>query len=86
MIVLVIIDGCSQDQFTCGNGVCIHVSLVCNFIQDCADNSDEQCGDYLYTSISVGKMSRAMTKPTFSLSLIRIHAVRYQFIYLLYGL
>ncbi|XP_053374337.1 uncharacterized protein LOC128546941 [Mercenaria mercenaria] len=49
--------GCNTVQFTCGNGVCIHVSLVCNFISDCADSSDElcefpECGEDEYTCAS----------------------------------
>lgn len=36
--------GCAVDQFTCGDGSCIHLSLVCNFITDCIDASDEICG------------------------------------------
>ncbi|XP_045171018.2 uncharacterized protein LOC123533444 [Mercenaria mercenaria] len=36
---------CAEDQFKCGDGKCIHVSLVCNVINDCIDLSDELC-DY----------------------------------------
>ena len=32
---------CSQDQFTCGSGVCIDVDSRCDNINDCDDRSDE---------------------------------------------
>ncbi|XP_042229112.1 MAM and LDL-receptor class A domain-containing protein 2-like [Homarus americanus] len=32
---------CPDDQFTCGNGVCVNDSQVCDFSNDCGDNTDE---------------------------------------------
>ncbi|XP_053380351.1 very low-density lipoprotein receptor-like [Mercenaria mercenaria] len=34
---------CSKEQFQCADGDCIHISLVCNFRDDCKDWSDEFC-------------------------------------------
>ncbi len=32
---------CSSEQFTCGNGVCISASSICDGYSDCLDGSDE---------------------------------------------
>ena len=32
---------CAADQFTCSNGNCIQSEYVCNFYDDCGDESDE---------------------------------------------
>ena len=36
-------------MFTCDNGRCIYRSLVCDFIDDCGDASDEYCSKWLNT-------------------------------------
>ena len=35
---------CNEDEFTCGNGDCLHISLRCNGVVDCYgnDQSDEE--------------------------------------------
>ena len=39
---------CFEDEFTCVDGGCIHMSYVCDFKQDCDDGSDEMfCGKVL---------------------------------------
>jgi len=36
---------CSDVQFTCWNGACLSLSLHCDGVKDCADDSDEiECG------------------------------------------
>ncbi|XP_072176476.1 MAM and LDL-receptor class A domain-containing protein 2-like [Diadema setosum] len=38
---------CSSDQFTCSNTYCIDAARVCDFGDDCGDNSDEaNCDNY----------------------------------------
>ena len=32
---------CSEDEFTCNDGVCIDSSKRCDLVQDCVDFSDE---------------------------------------------
>lgn len=32
---------CSERQFRCANGTCIHASFVCDGENDCDDHSDE---------------------------------------------
>ena len=34
--------------FKCLDGGLIHLSDTCNFIQDCGDNSDEDCGKIVF--------------------------------------
>jgi hypothetical protein len=43
---------CSDYQFQCDDGDCIHISQVCNFKDDCIDGSDEYCGlsAFVYTN------------------------------------
>ena len=37
--------GCLEDEFECGSGECIDVTLLCNANDDCEDGSDEaDCG------------------------------------------
>ena len=33
---------CRPDQFKCNNGKCVMKSLICDNIDDCGDNSDEE--------------------------------------------
>ena len=33
---------CFSDEFECDNGICISNSFVCNGINSCGDNSDEE--------------------------------------------
>jgi len=36
---------CRSDEFECGDGSCIDISLRCNRFYDCSDGSDEvNCG------------------------------------------
>ncbi|XP_053380018.1 G-protein coupled receptor GRL101-like [Mercenaria mercenaria] len=35
---------CLPDQYQCDGGDCIHISQMCNFVPDCIDQSDENCG------------------------------------------
>ena len=36
---------CTEDEFTCGNGVCVQSTQECDFTDDCGDQSDEMdCG------------------------------------------
>ncbi|XP_045167750.2 G-protein coupled receptor GRL101-like [Mercenaria mercenaria] len=34
---------CSQAEFTCPDGRCVHISQVCDFVNDCVDGADEFC-------------------------------------------
>ena len=34
----------ARDRFQCDNGRCVHDSLVCDEMDDCGDNSDEEQG------------------------------------------
>ena len=34
----------TRDRFQCDNGRCVHDSLVCDEMDDCGDNSDEEQG------------------------------------------
>ena len=33
-----------ETMFVCDNGRQIHMNLLCNYVQDCHDGSDEYCG------------------------------------------
>ena len=38
---------CSEGRFQCGDGQCISIDLYCDYIQHCADGSDEiNCGKH----------------------------------------
>ncbi|KAK8758263.1 hypothetical protein V5799_004105 [Amblyomma americanum] len=38
---------CTDLEFRCGNGVCVPESELCNYVDDCGDNSDEmKCEDH----------------------------------------
>ncbi|CAI8021019.1 Low-density lipoprotein receptor-related protein 4 [Geodia barretti] len=39
-------DGCTSSQFVCANGRCVPENVVCNGVNNCGDNSDEErnCG------------------------------------------
>ncbi|KAL1447388.1 hypothetical protein MTO96_028579, partial [Rhipicephalus appendiculatus] len=40
-------NNCTKSQFTCSNGACIAKRDICNYVDDCGDNSDEsKCDDY----------------------------------------
>ncbi|KAL3247960.1 hypothetical protein MRX96_056739 [Rhipicephalus microplus] len=40
-------NSCSDIDFHCSNGACVKKEEVCNYVDDCGDNSDEErCGDY----------------------------------------
>lgn len=40
-------NNCTISQFTCSNGACIAKRDICNYVDDCGDNSDElKCDDY----------------------------------------
>ena len=46
--VLHFVEGtCLDGYFECDNGFCVPISDVCNFRNDCLDNSDEYCGQFL---------------------------------------
>ncbi|XP_045173466.2 uncharacterized protein LOC123535019 [Mercenaria mercenaria] len=34
---------CLEEEFTCPDGRCIHVSKVCDFVEDCVEAADEIC-------------------------------------------
>ena len=45
MVVILYLECEAADMFRCDNGKCIPVSLYCDFIDHCDDNSDEKnCG------------------------------------------
>ncbi|XP_070550808.1 MAM and LDL-receptor class A domain-containing protein 1-like [Ptychodera flava] len=47
------VNPCLSSEYTCGNNICIDKSKVCNFVDDCLDNTDEDhCGSYLYIETS----------------------------------
>lgn len=48
-------DICGEDEFTCADGTCIHVSEVCDYKWDCSDKSDEFCGMFCL-QINVNKL------------------------------
>jgi hypothetical protein len=35
---------CLKGEFKCADGMCIHISQMCDHIRDCKDGSDENCG------------------------------------------
>ena len=40
---------CRDDGITCGDGQCVHVSMFCDFVQNCENGDDEkECGNHLY--------------------------------------
>ncbi|XP_065297471.2 MAM and LDL-receptor class A domain-containing protein 1-like isoform X2 [Dermacentor albipictus] len=40
-------NNCTDSEFRCSNGACIEKSDLCNYVDDCGDNSDEsKCDDY----------------------------------------
>ncbi|XP_049268920.1 MAM and LDL-receptor class A domain-containing protein 1-like [Rhipicephalus sanguineus] len=40
-------NNCTDLQFRCSNGACIAKQDICNYVDDCGDNSDEsKCNDY----------------------------------------
>ncbi|XP_030840750.1 low-density lipoprotein receptor-related protein 12 [Strongylocentrotus purpuratus] len=42
---------CTAAQFQCNNSRCIDISLICDSLNNCGDNSDEaQCTDFMETS------------------------------------
>lgn len=42
------ISECDEEQFTCSNGQCKPQFFVCDRMNDCGDNSDEEhCGEFL---------------------------------------
>ena len=46
---------CPTNKHRCPNGRCIPVSWVCNYFNDCGDNSDEiHCGKSLYVTVISG--------------------------------
>ena len=51
-VLSLVIQNCSDDQFTCNNSWCIAHHLVCNSQADCADGSDEffNCSKATYSS------------------------------------
>lgn len=59
-------NNCSEYQFQCDDGDCIHISQVCNFKQDCIDGSDEYCGKRLYNPLKCLKVIKSQTSLNFS--------------------
>ena len=42
------IGNCSSNQFTCGNKACVDNNLVCDWSDDCGDQTDEAtCSKYV---------------------------------------
>lgn len=42
------VSDCDDGQFTCSNGLCRPQYFVCDRVNDCGDNSDEEhCGEFL---------------------------------------
>ena len=45
--MIIIVANCSSNEFECADGNCIMKFEVCNHINDCGDNSDEDhCNNY----------------------------------------
>ena len=51
------VGACSDVQFTCWNDACISLSLHCDGVKDCTDNSDEiECGVYINNGSAAPKI------------------------------
>lgn len=45
---MVCVSECDEEQFSCSNGLCRPQYFVCDRVNDCGDNSDEEhCGEFL---------------------------------------
>uniref|UniRef100_A0A671MEH1 Suppressor of tumorigenicity 14 protein homolog n=1 Tax=Sinocyclocheilus anshuiensis TaxID=1608454 RepID=A0A671MEH1_9TELE len=48
------VSDCDDEQFTCSNGLCRPQYFVCDRVNDCGDNSDEEhCGEFLLLSAGI---------------------------------
>ena len=46
LMLLLLFEGCTSNQFTCSNGQCVPSSSRCNNVRECTDGSDESnCGN-----------------------------------------
>ena len=47
---------CDPALFSCGDGQCINKTLVCNFLDDCKNGTDEQVGINISIMILIGSL------------------------------
>ena len=55
-IIFVLYEEKCEDQFRCGNGTCLNVSVRCNKVNDCLPEGLDEfgCGEFSRASLSIG--------------------------------